>query len=92
MLVVQYNGPAKTIGHAVWYPGETRQASAKQLAAWQTEHGDVFVVVGGAEPATEPAPTEEASTSAIVIEDDAAQVFDSVEAADQVTEPKAKRK
>ena len=86
MLTVQYNGPAKTIGHAVWYPGETRQASAKQLAAWQTEHGDVFVVAGGAEPI----PTE--ADGAIVVEDDAAQVFDSVEAADQVTEPKAKRK
>jgi hypothetical protein len=47
MLTVQYNGPALVINHAVWYPGESRQATAKQLAAWQAEHGDVFVVVDG---------------------------------------------
>ena len=88
MLVVQYNGPVKTIGHAVWYPGETRQASDKQLAAWHAEHGDVFVVAGGPEPA----PTEADGAGAIVVEHGAAQVFDSVEAADQAAEPKAKRK
>jgi hypothetical protein len=45
MLTVQYNGPERTVGERVWYPGETREATAKQLAAWQAEHGDVFVVV-----------------------------------------------
>lgn len=66
MLTVQYNGPERTIGQAVWYPGETRQASAKQLAGWQAEHGDVFVVTKGhtaqleqpETPASKPADTE----------------------------------
>lgn len=60
MLTVQYSGAEKTVGHTVWYPGETRQATPRQLAAWQAEHGDVFAVVGGAVPPaeTEPAATE----------------------------------
>ena len=47
MITVQYNGPERTIGEKVWYPGEVREATPGQLAAWQAEHGDVFVVVGG---------------------------------------------
>ena len=53
MVTVQYNGQERTIGGRVWYAGETRRATEKQLAAWQVEHGDVFVVVGG-----EPVQTE----------------------------------
>lgn len=54
METVQYNGPERTIGERVWYPGETRQATKKQLAAWRAEHGDVFALVGG-EPDIAPA-------------------------------------
>ena len=64
------------------------RASPNLLAAWQAEHGDVFVVVAGAESAT----VEAASAGAIVVEDGAAHVFDDAAAADQAVEPKAKRK
>lgn len=57
MATVQYNGPERTIGEKVWYPGEVREATPAQLTAWQAEHGDVFVVVGG--EAAEAAKTED---------------------------------
>ena len=90
MLTVQYKGKGeRTIGTQVVYPGELLHPSPNLLAAWQAEHGDVFVVVAGAEP-----PTVEDSAGAIVVEDDAAHGFDSVAAADQAADaaPKAKRK
>ena len=53
MLTVQYKGKSeRTVGNQVVYPGELLRASPNLLAAWQAEHGDVFVVVAGAEPAT----------------------------------------
>ena len=86
MLTVQYKGKGeRTIGTQVVYPGELLTATPNLLAAWQAEHGDVFVVTSGAEPvATE-------SAGAIVVQDGAAQVFDDVAAADKAA-PKAKRK
>ena len=51
MLTVQYRGKdERTIGTQVVYPGELLTATPNLLAAWQAEHGDVFVVVGGAVP------------------------------------------
>lgn len=89
MLTVQYKGKSeRTVGNQVVYPGELLLASPNLLASWQAEHGDVFVVVAGAEPAT----VEAASAGAIVVEDGAAHVFDDAAAADQAVEPKAKRK
>lgn len=61
MITVQYNGPERTIGERVWYPGETRQATEKQVAAWQVEHGNEFVVVGAAP--VEDAETEDTKTT-----------------------------
>lgn len=53
MLTVQYKGNGeRTIGTQVVYPGELLNATPNLLAAWQAEHGDVFVVVRGDEPAT----------------------------------------
>lgn len=66
MLTVQYTGKGeRTIGTQVVYPGELLHATPNQLAAWQAEHGDVFVVVQGGtqrdtSAATETAPTEPA--------------------------------
>ena len=89
MLTVQYKGKGeRTVGNQVVYPGELLRASPNLLAAWQAEHGDVFVVVAGAESAT----VEAASAGAIVVEDGAAHVFDDAAAADQAVEPKGKRK
>lgn len=48
MITVRYNGPERTIGERVWYPGETRHATPKQLAAWRAEYGDVFALPDGA--------------------------------------------
>lgn len=85
MLRVQYKGKGeRTVGGLVVYPGEVLSATPNLLAAWQAEHGDVFVVVSGAE-----APPAEAG--AIVVQDEAAQVFDDVAAADSAA-PKGKRK
>lgn len=82
MLTVQYTGKGeRTVGSQVVYPGELLSATPNQLTAWQAEHGDVFVVVRGAEPA----PVE--VTDTIVVEDDSAHGTDSVTAT-----PKAKRK
>lgn len=60
MLTVQYKGKGeRTIGGLVVYPGELLTATPNLLAAWQAEHGDVFVLVGGEAPvATQPAETE----------------------------------
>ena len=67
MLTVQYTGKGeRTIGTQVVYPGELLHATPNQLAAWQAEHGNVFVVVQGGTPAatetatatTEPAQPE----------------------------------
>jgi hypothetical protein len=65
MVTVQYNGPERTIGPKVWYPGEVREATAKQLDAWQAEHGDAFVVVGSeaVEDSGADTETDEAKTS-----------------------------
>jgi hypothetical protein len=84
MLTIQYNGPERVINQAVWLPGETRQATPKQLAAWQAEHGDVFVVVGGV-VADEPA------SGAIVIDGNAVHVFDSTEEADAAAPTKRRK-
>ena len=64
MLTVQYKGKGeRTIGNQVVYPGELLNATSNLLAAWQAEHGDVFVVVGGTAtvaetPSEPPAATE----------------------------------
>ena len=64
MLTVQYKGEGeRTIGTQVVYPGERLTATPNLLAAWKAEHGDVFVVVSGAEPVA----TESAGAS--VVED-----------------------
>lgn len=94
MPTVQYKGEKeRTVGGLVVYPGELLATTPSLLAAWQAEHGDVFVAVRGPEPVG----TE--SAGAIVVEDGAAQTFDDVAAADQAAEqadaqttPKAKRK
>ena len=80
MLTVQYKGKGeRTIGTQVVYPGELLHPSPNLLAAWQAEHGDVFVVVGGeAQPAP---PVETEPTAETEPEPAAAEV-----------EPKAKRK
>lgn len=55
---VQYVGKGeRTVGTQVVYPGELLEASPVLLAAWQAEHGDVFVVVGAEATAPTPAPT-----------------------------------
>lgn len=60
MLTVQYKGKGeRTVGGLVVYPGELLTATPNLLAAWQAEHGDVFVVVAGAEPPTAEPPTAE---------------------------------
>ena len=62
MLTVQYVGKGeRTINNQVVYPGELIQTTPNLMAAWQAEHGDVFVVPGaepvaGAEPAETEAP------------------------------------
>jgi hypothetical protein len=49
MLTVQYTGEKeRTVGVSVVYPGELLSATPAMLAAWQAQHGDVFVVVGEA--------------------------------------------
>lgn len=54
MLTVQYVGKGeRTINNQVVYPGELIQTTPNLMAAWQAEHGDVFVV-----PGAEPAETE----------------------------------
>lgn len=63
MLTVQYKGKGeRTVGGLVVYPDELLTATPNLLAAWQAEHGDVFVVVRGETPAPpvepEPAATE----------------------------------
>ena len=61
MLTVQYTGKGeRTIGTQVVYPGELLHATPNQLAAWQAEHGDVFVVVQGGTQSDTPAATETA--------------------------------
>jgi len=86
MLTVQYKGKGeRTIGTQVVYPGELLHPSPNLLAAWQAEHGDVFVVVGGAES------VETENAGAIVVQDGAAQVFDDVAAADKAA-PKGRKK
>lgn len=72
MLTVQYNGPERVINQTVWLPGETREATPKQLAAWQAEQGDMFVVVSGALPAAE-------SDAAVEPEDPGAEHEDAVQ-------------
>jgi hypothetical protein len=66
MLTVQYNGPALVVNHAVWYPGEMRRATVKQLADWRAEHGDVFVVPGEtpADPPIEQGAADESTPKA----------------------------
>ena len=64
MPTVQYKGEKeRTVGGLVVYPGELLATTPSLLAAWQAEHGDVFVVVSGAEPVA----TESAGAS--VVED-----------------------
>ena len=80
MLTVQYTGKGeRTIGTQVVYPGELLHASPNQLAAWQAEHGDVFVLVAGAKPPTAEPPTAEPPTAEPIAEP-------------EPVEPKAKRK
>jgi hypothetical protein len=59
MLTVQYKGKGeRTIGTQVVYPGELLHATPNLLAAWQAEHGDVFVVVQGDVPPAQPTASE----------------------------------
>ena len=78
MLKVQYTGEReRTVGIDVVYPGELLQATPSMLAAWKAEHGDVFTVIGGGEPAG-----EGAGAGAIVMDGSAAFVFNSLQDAD----------
>lgn len=90
MLTIQYTGKGeRTVGIEVVYPGELLHATPSLLAAWQAEHGDVFVVVGST------ATVEAGSAGTIVITDGAAHVFDDVTTADVAAAeatPKARRK
>lgn len=66
MLTVQYKGQSeRTVGGLVVYPGELLNATPNLLAAWQAEHGDVFVVVGGA---AQPAPPAEPEPDPVATE------------------------
>lgn len=87
MLRVQYKGKGeRTIGGMVVYPGELLTVAPNLLAAWQAEHGDVFVVVGGAE-------VKAGSAGTVANEDDAAIEDDAAEADEAIKEaPKGKRK
>lgn len=83
MLTVQYKGKGeRTVGGLVVYPGELLTATPNLLAAWQAEHGDVFVVIMGETqsetltPPVEPEPPAEAEPEPAATE----------------VEPKAKRK
>jgi len=80
MQTVQYSGKGeRTIGNQVVYPGELLHASPNLLSAWQAEHGDVFVVVGGEAQSAPPVETEPPAETELA------------PAAAEV-EPKAKRK
>ena len=86
MLTVQYKGKGeRTIGTQGVYPGELLSATPNLLAAWKAEHGDVFVVVGGAAPQPD-------DTRGVVIQDGAsgADQASAAEATDAA--PKGKRK
>lgn len=59
MLTIQYTGKAeRTVGGLVVYPGELLTATPNLFAAWQAEHGDVFVVVQGDVPPAQPTASE----------------------------------
>lgn len=63
MLTVQYKGKGeRTVGGLVVYPGELLTATPNLLAAWQAEHGDVFVVVSGEMTSAPPVEPEPAAT------------------------------
>ncbi len=63
MLTVQYKGKGeRTVGGLVVYPGELLTATPNLLAAWQAEHGDVFVMVGSNAPPAPPGETEPEGT------------------------------